>query len=102
MLSRKVLSLTKPKGKIYKTKFLGHYITIGEVIASFEEERITITSKQDHLNPPLQLITYQKLVLWLTYKPMNIDKITSQVLEATPHKAAAVRPLTSHHENYQS
>ena len=27
-LSRKVLSLTKPKGKIYKTKSLGHYITI--------------------------------------------------------------------------
>ena len=26
-LSRKVLSLTKPKGKIYKTKSLGHYIT---------------------------------------------------------------------------
>ena len=24
---RKVLSLTKPKGKIYKTKSLGHYIT---------------------------------------------------------------------------
>ena len=24
---RKVLSLTKPKGKIYRTKFLGHYIT---------------------------------------------------------------------------
>ena len=27
MLKRKVLSLTKPKGKIYKTKSLGHYIT---------------------------------------------------------------------------
>ena len=27
-LSRKVLSRTKPKGKIYKTKFLGHYITL--------------------------------------------------------------------------
>ena len=26
-LSRKVLSLTKPKGKIYKTKSPGHYIT---------------------------------------------------------------------------
>ena len=26
---RKVLSLTKPKGKIYETKSLGHYITIG-------------------------------------------------------------------------
>ena len=27
VLSRKVLSLTKPKGKIYKTKSFGHYIT---------------------------------------------------------------------------
>ena len=27
---RKVLSLTKPKGKIYKTKSLGHYITLAE------------------------------------------------------------------------
>ena len=27
-LSRKVLSLTKPKGRIYKTKTLGHYITV--------------------------------------------------------------------------
>ena len=27
MLSRKVLSLTKPKGKIYKTKSFGHFIT---------------------------------------------------------------------------
>ena len=26
---RKVLSLSKPKGKIYKTKSLGHYITVG-------------------------------------------------------------------------
>ena len=25
-----------------------------------------------------------------------------QVQEAAPHKAAAVRPPTSHHENYQS
>ena len=25
-----------------------------------------------------------------------------QVLEAVPHKAAAVRPLTTHHENYPS
>ena len=25
-----------------------------------------------------------------------------QVLEATPNKTAAVRPLTSHHENYPS
>ena len=25
-----------------------------------------------------------------------------QVMKAAPHKAAAVRPLTTHHENYQS
>ena len=28
VLSRRVLSLTKTKGKIYKTKSLGHYITL--------------------------------------------------------------------------
>ena len=28
---RKVLGLTKPKGKIYKTKSLGHYITLSNV-----------------------------------------------------------------------
>ena len=27
---------------------------------------------------------------------------TKQVLEATDHKAVAVRPPTTHHENYQS
>ena len=27
---------------------------------------------------------------------------TEQVLEAAPHKAAAVRPLSLHHENYPS
>ena len=25
-----------------------------------------------------------------------------QVLEATPHKAAAIRPPVTHHENYQN
>ena len=33
--SRKVLSLTKPKGKIYKTKSLGHYITAVELRLRF-------------------------------------------------------------------
>ena len=28
--------------------------------------------------------------------------IIEQVLEATPHKAAGVRPPTTHHENYPS
>ena len=33
-LNRKVLSLTKPKGRIYKTKSLGHYITITIVFST--------------------------------------------------------------------
>ena len=32
----------------------------------------------------------------------NAASNTEQVLEAAPHKAAAVRPLTTHHENYQN
>ena len=34
----------------------------------------------------------------LKYTPSNIE----QVLVATPYKAAAVRPPTTHHENYPS
>ena len=32
----------------------------------------------------------------------NAASNIEQVLEAAPHKAAAVRPLTTHHENYPS
>ena len=32
----------------------------------------------------------------------NAESSIEQVLEAALHKAAAVRPLTTHHENYQS
>ena len=32
----------------------------------------------------------------------NAASNIEQVLEATPHKAAAIRPPTTHHENYQS
>ena len=32
----------------------------------------------------------------------NAANNIEQVLEAAPYKAAAVRPLTTHHENYQS
>ena len=32
----------------------------------------------------------------------NAASNIEQVLEATPHKAAAVKPPTTHHENYQS
>ena len=32
----------------------------------------------------------------------NAASNIEQVLEATPDKAAAIRPPTTHHENYQS
>ena len=32
----------------------------------------------------------------------NAASNIKQVLEAAPHKVAAVRPLTTHHENYPS
>ena len=32
----------------------------------------------------------------------NGASCTEQVLEATPHKRAAVRPPATHHENYHS
>ena len=32
----------------------------------------------------------------------NVSSNTEKVLEATPDKAAAIRPPTTHHENYQS
>ena len=31
---------------------------------------------------------------------LNAASNIEQVLEATPHKAAAIRPPTTHHENY--
>ena len=38
--------------------------------------------------------------LWQSHK--NAASNIEQVLEAAPHKAAAVRPPTTHHENYQN
>ena len=32
----------------------------------------------------------------------NAASCIEQVLVASPHKAAAIRPLTTHHENYPS
>ena len=32
----------------------------------------------------------------------NAASNSEQVMEAAPHKAAAVKPLATHHENYES
>ena len=36
---------------------------------------------------------------WLQQRNNAVSNI-EQVLEAAPHKAAAIRPPTTHHENY--
>ena len=42
---RKVLSLTKPKGKIYKTKSLGHYITFGQLVYVWKLEEVNLYNR---------------------------------------------------------
>ena len=45
---------------------------------------------------------------WLAADESRVSHVLSHVvwwkrnLEATPHKAAAIRPPTTHHENYQN
>ena len=43
---------------------------------------------------------YGEKAWWQLHK--NVVSNIDQVLEAAPHKAAAVKPLTTHHENYPS
>ena len=38
---------------------------------------------------------------WRQLHENSVNNI-EQVLEATPHKASAIRPPTTHHENYQN
>ena len=42
--------------------------------------------------------TYREKAWWQL--PKNAASNIKQVLDAVLHKAAAVRPLTTHHENY--
>ena len=44
--------------------------------------------------------TYGEKAWWQL--PKNAASNTEQVLEAVPHKAPSVWPLTTHHKNYQS
>ena len=43
---------------------------------------------------------YLSIAWWQLHK--NAASNIEQDMEIAPHKAAAVRPLTTHHENYQS
>ena len=57
------------------------------------------------------LILLYGCTIWTLTKQMEKKSLTTttiaaskmeQVMEAAPHKAATVRPLTTHHGNYQS
>ena len=47
------------------------------------------------------LMKWMEKKLWRQLHKNAASNI-EQVLEAAPHKAAAIRPPTIHHENYQS
>ena len=49
-----------------------------------------------------KLCPNKKMQLLNKSKKKNAASNIKQVLEATPHKAAATRPPTTHRENYQS
>ena len=55
-----------------------------------------------HSNSPVtsivRLLMTKQTVSFISEYFLYIEK----VLEATPHKAAVVRPPTTHHENYQN
>ena len=56
---RKVLSLTKRKGKIYKTKSLGHYITYILMESNYFESNLETTSyKTTDVQPLIQYLTH--------------------------------------------
>ena len=47
-------------------------------------------------------ISHIPLIANMVQLHKNAASNIEQVLEATPHKAAAIRPPTIHHENYQN
>ena len=61
---RKVLTLTKPKGRIYKTKFLGHYITLTQLLDnSFKQGCVHFCTQLNGLKFCFVTITCFKLEL---------------------------------------
>ena len=67
---RKVLSLTKPKGKIYKIKSLGHYITIqlSHETIFYLEKKFRMTNEFSILKKTWNYLSWNNLRKWdLTY-----------------------------------
>ena len=74
-------------------------LQIGLEIALFSLSIWSILAKWKSCYEVLFLLGYG-CIYKLFHK--NAASNIEQVMEAAPHKAAAVQPLTTHHENYQS
>ena len=48
----------------------------------------------------LQIVTYRKMEINQMFMFYLYKNNMQTFLEATPHKAAAIRPRTTYHENY--
>ena len=64
---RKVLGLSKPKGKIYKTKSLGHYITVWVVSRCPYISKFSIPFSNPLVNVPSAPITISIAVTFMLY-----------------------------------
>ena len=72
LTERKVLSLTKPKGKIYKTKSLGHYI-IEAMMSKYLNKSVIIL---DTCNQNVLLKHWVVQVLYFSYSPGLIQYLS--------------------------
>ena len=76
------------------------------------EVRLTDKMKRSFFQAAVVSILLYGCTTWMltqrmekkTWRQLHKDAASNfeQVLEATPHKAPAIRPPSSHHENYQS
>ena len=89
---RKVLSLTKPKGKIYKTKSLGHYITKWLELSYTE---ISVRQWSGETWVQSQVVSYQRLKKWFLIPPcltLSNIRYVSRVKWSNPRKGVVPSP----------
>ena len=65
--------------------------------------RIKLTSYGLLTKQSFEVILLKHMSIYIyIYTQKNTASNTEQVLKVTPDKVAAIRPPTTHHENYQS
>ena len=82
---RKVLSLTKPKGKIYKTKYLGHYITKDYKPNLTLSTKDTLLSMIGLFQKLFWIIKWQSLLLGINHLSPHYELVHLPYIAVTPN-----------------